>query len=173
MEKEEPTFLLFQILNHTFVKLLLLAPLLLSMLQIKAFLDKESCCFGLVFIFLTTVAFLNQYIALLASALCIFILVAQLAKNSILGWTLSLGMVVGKILFDFQYISFPLVCVTISGVLPIVFNYLKGRQPFMGHIIVLVSVNLILASTFNWTFLAIVTPLHLLLVVIYSNPVEQ
>ena len=59
MEKEEPTFLLFQILNHNFVKLLLLAPLLLSMLQIKAFLDKEICCFGLVFIFLTTVAFLN------------------------------------------------------------------------------------------------------------------
>ena len=63
--------------------------------------------------------------ALLACAVAIYLIVSEIAGQNFKGILLSIGILVAKIGFDFNYVPFPLVCVIISGILPYSFSHLK------------------------------------------------
>ena len=98
------------------------------------------------------------------------LIIVGIAKKILEGWFLSIGIIVAKIAFHFEYITFPLVCVVISGIIPFVFNHLKEKQSYTGHVIVLMSGDLIIGSVFSWTFLAYAVPLLILEFILLSMP---
>ena len=63
-------------------------------------------------------------------------------------------------------IPLPLLCLVISGIIPGYFWKGVESQPYLVHIIVLVSVDLLISAVYSWSFLSLCAPMHMLLAVV-------